>query len=573
MRNDSVPCPAQPNGAVTPRQIWSLYVHELTGGEAVYETLRALGVEHVFGIVSVHNIPIYDAILRGGGIMPIGVRHEQGALHAADGYSRATGKLGVAITSTGPGATNSMTGLFEASFASSRVLMITGQIDSTYYGKGRGFLHEAESQLAMLRTVTGHAESVRRPEEIGHAIFRAASDVMTGRPRPAAVEIPIDFQYARAEIDIPAVEGWPQPRPARDAIERAAALLREAKRPIIWSGGGVISADASASLVKLAEALQPPVFTSVNGRGAIPEDHPLAMGPLPQQPQFAEVIDNADVVLAVGTRFQGGATRNWSLKIPGTLIHLDADPGVIGRSYAADVPVVGDARLGLAAILQSVDSREPGDPAFVERAQAIRDEVREQIRRDIGPDYTAIMDTMRELLPRDANIVRDATVPAYLWGNRAIPILEPRTSMHPTSAAIGPALPLAIGAAIGSGKKTAIIQGDGGFMLNIGELATAVQYNLPIIVCIFNDRGYGVLRSIEGRTFEGRQFGVDLATPDFAMVARGMGMQGEAVSGADSFRKAFIRAMDTNGPVLLDIDMSVLAPMGGLGTPPPRAKG
>lgn len=546
-------------------------MREITGGDAVYETLRGLGVEHVFGIVSVHNIPMYDAILRGGGIMPVGVRHEQGALHAADGYSRATGKLGVAITSTGPGATNSMTGLFEASFASSRVLMITGQIDSTFYGKGRGFLHEAENQLQMLRTVTGRTESIRRPEEIGETIFRAAADVMTGRPRPAAVEIPVDFQYARADINIPAVEGWPQPRPPRAAIEQAAELLRGAKRPIIWAGGGVITADASASLVKLAEALRAPVFTSINGRGAIPEDHPLAMGPLPQQPQFAPVIDDADVVLAVGTRFQAGATRNWTLKIPGKLIHLDADPGVIGRSYVPEVAIAGDARLGLAAILQSLDGRDAGDAAFLDRAQAIRDGVREQIRRDIGPDYSAIMDSMRELLPEDGNIVRDATVPAYLWGNRAIPILKPRTSLHPTSAAIGPALPLAIGAAIGSGKKTAIIQGDGGFMLNIGELATAVQYNLPVIICVFNDRGYGVLRSIEGRTFEGRQFGVDLATPDFAMVARGMGMHGEVVSGVDAFRDAFGRAVAADGPVLLDIDMSVLEPMAGLGSPPPKA--
>ncbi|MBN9492156.1 thiamine pyrophosphate-binding protein [bacterium] len=547
-------------------------MREMTGGDAVYETLRALGVEHVFGIVSVHNIPIYDAILRGGGITPIGVRHEQGALHAADGYARATGKLGVAITSTGPGATNSMTGLFEASFASSRVLMITGQIDSTYYGKGRGFLHEAENQLPMLRTVTGHAESVRRPEEIGAAIFRAATSVMTGRPRPAAVEIPVDFQYARAEIDVPAVEGWPQPRPPRAALEQAATLLRKAKRPIIWAGGGVVTADASASLVKLAEALNAPVFTSVNGRGAIPEDHPLSMGPHPQQPQFTPVIDEADVVLAVGTRFQGGATRNWTLKIPGKLIHLDADPGVLGRSYTPDVAIAGDARLGLAAILQSLNGAPGADPAFLERAQSIRDEVRAQIRDDIGADYTAIMDSMRELLPRDANIVRDATVPAYLWGNRAIPILEPRTSIHPTSAAIGPALPLAIGAAIGSGKKTAIIQGDGGFMLNIGELATAVQYNVPIIICVFNDRGYGVLRAIEGRTFEGRQFGVELATPDFAMVARGMGMPGETVSGVKAFHDAFASAVVADGPVLLDIDMDVLTPMAGLGTPPPKAK-
>lgn len=546
-------------------------MREMTGGEAVYETLRALGVEHVFGIVSVHNIPIYDAIFRGGGITPISVRHEQGALHAADGYARATGKLGVAITSTGPGVTNSMTGLFEAAFASSRVLMITGQVDSVYYGKGKGFLHEADNQLPMLRTVAGIAESVRRPEEVAETIFRVASTVMTGRPQPGVVEIPVDFQYAKADIDIPATEGFPRMKPARDGIERAGALLRDAKRPVIWAGGGVVTADASQALTALAEKLGAPVFTSTTGRGAIPEDHPLAMGPLPQQPQFTETFDEADVVLAVGTRFQGGATRNWTVKLPGKLIHIDADPAVIGRNYPAEVAVIGDAGLALAQLTPLIDGREPSEPAFIERAQEIRDGVRDQIRKQIGPDYTAIMDTMRELLPRDGNIVRDATVPAYLWGNRAIPILAPRTSLHSTSAAIGPGLPLAIGAAIGSGTKTALIQGDGGFMLNIGELSTAVQHNVPIIVCLFNDRGYGVLRSIEATTFEGRQFGVELATPDFAMVARGMGMHGEPVKSAHEFRDAFARALKHDGPVLLDIDMTQLVPMAGLGSPPKPA--
>ncbi len=544
-------------------------MEQMTGGEAVYESLRALGVEHIFGIVSVHNIPIYDAILRGGGITPISVRHEQGAVHAADGYARATGRLGVAITSTGPGAANAMPGLFEAGFASSRVLMITGQIESGFYGKGKGFLHEAERQVDMLRAVCRRVESVRRTEEIGETVVRVARDVSTGRPQPGAVEIPIDLQYAAADVDIPHVESWPRVRPQEGAIAAAATALREAERPVIWAGGGVITAGAAAELRRLAEVLNAPVFTSVNGRGAIPEDHPLAMGPLTADPRLEEVLTEADVVFAVGTRFQGQATRNWTLKLPGTLVHLDADPAVIGRSYPAAVPVVGDARLGLAGILRGMDGAR-AKPEFAERARQARDAARAAIRADIGPDYAAIMDVMRELLPRDAVIVRDATVPAYLWGNRLLPIYEPRTSIHPTSAAIGPGLPLAIGAAVGSGRKTALIQGDGGFMLSIGELATAVQHKVPVIVCVFNDRGYGVLRTIQARMFEGRQTGVDLATPDFAMVARGMGMQGETVKGVEQFREAFARAVAADGPVLLDIDMTVLKPMVGLGGGQPR---
>jgi len=541
----------------------------MTGGEAVYETLRALGVDTVFGIVSVHNIPIYDAIHRGGGITAVAVRHEQGAVHAADGYARVTGRLGVAITSTGPGVTNGVTGLFEAGFASSRVMMIAGQIDSAYYGKGKGFLHEAENQLPLLRTVTGRTESVRRPEEIGEAVFRVAQDINTGRPRPGAVEIPIDFQYAKAEIDIPHVEAWPRKAPDRDAVSRAVEAIRNAKKVVIWAGGGVLTAGAEGELSQLAEALQAPVFTTGNGRGSLPEDHPLCMGPLTAQPGVGETLADADVVVAVGTRFQAGQTRNWTLPLGGKLIHLDADPGVIGRNYRADVAVVGDARLGLAGLLKGVESAR-SDGAFLARAQELRDATRKQIRSEIGPDYESIMDSMRELLPRDGIVVRDATVPAYLWGNRLMPILSPRTSLNPTSAAIGPALPLAIGAAIGSGKKTAVIQGDGGFMLNIGELATAVQYNVPVVTCVFNDGGYGVLRSIEGRTFEGRQFGVELATPDFAMVAQGMGMRAEHVDSAASFREAFGRGLAHDGPYLLDIDMTKLTPMSGLGTPPPK---
>jgi acetolactate synthase-1/2/3 large subunit len=544
-------------------------MREMTGGEAVYETLRSLGVQHVFGIVSVHNIPIYDAIERGGGITPVAVRHEQGAVHAADGYSRATGKLGVAITSTGPGATNGMTGLFEAGFASSRVMMITGQIDSQYYGKGKGFLHEAENQLPMLRTLARVAESVRRPEEIGETITRVASDICTGRPQPGAVEIPIDFQYARAHIDIPHVEAWPRIQPNADALAQAVKALNGSKKTVIVAGGGVITADAAVELVQLAERLDAPVFTSVNGRGAIPEDHRLAMGPLMNLPAFDEVVKAAEVVLAVGTRFQSGATRNWSAPLGARLVHIDADPGVIGRNYRADVAVVADARLGLAGLLKGLDSTQNED-GYAERAREIRDEQRRGVREQIGPDYAAIMDAMRAALPRDGIIARDATVPAYLWGNRLLEVLTPRTSMHPTSAAIGPGLPLAIGAAIGSGRKTALIQGDGGFMLNLAELATAAQYRAPVVVCVFNDRGYGVLRTIEARTFEGRQFGVELNTPDFVAVAKAMGVPGEAVGSAAEFADAFQRGIDADGPYLLDIDMTKLAPMGGLGSPPPR---
>jgi acetolactate synthase-1/2/3 large subunit len=539
----------------------------MTGGEAVVAALKAIGVRHVFGIVSVHNLPIYDAVLRDGTITPIAVRHEQGAAHAADGYARATGELGVAIASTGPGTANTMNGLYEAGFASSRVLLVTGQIETRYYGKGKGFLHEAERQLQMLQSVTRRAESVRRTEDIAAAIFRVATDINTGRPQPGAVEIPIDLQYATAEVDVPAFTGWPVVQPADDALNQAAEILAGARRPVIWAGGGVNQAGANAALVALAERLPAPVVTTIEGRGAIPEDHDLALGATTTARTTGQLIEEADVVLAVGTRFQGNSTRNWDLPIAGQLIHLDADPGVIGRNYRPAVAIVGDARAGLEALAARVTGTSV-DVDFVDRARQARDEARIRSRELIGADYEAIMDTIRDLLPRDANIVRDATVPAYLWGDRLLPIYEPRTSIRPTSAAIGPGLPLALGAAIGSGRRTVLIQGDGGFMLNLGELATAVQYQVPLTVCLFNDGGYGVLRGIQARSFEGRTTGVDLATPDFATIAQGMGMPGTPVKSVEEFRDAFKQAADTDGPALLDIDMAALQPMGGLGARP-----
>jgi acetolactate synthase-1/2/3 large subunit len=534
----------------------------ITGGDAVHHALRALGVDVVFGIPSVHNLPIYDAIGRHGEIRAIGVRHEQGALHAADGYARATGRLGVAITSTGPGATNAMTGLFEAGFASSRVLMLTGQVETRFYGKGKGVLHEAENQLRMLRTVTREAASVASADRIAETIVRLGSNVLRGRPQPAAIEIPVDLQYAEGPYAIPTPDLAPGPLPADEAIAAAVETLRDSQRTLIWAGGGAVTAEAAAALVQLAETLDAPVFTSINGRGVIPESHPLALGCMTAAAQFGTTFEQATCVLAVGTRFKGGATRNFELELGGRLIHVDADPQVIGRNYGADVAVVADARLALEAFNAHLGGDAPrNDAQFNAGALEVAAAVRERTRVQIGADHAAIMDHMRRALPDAANIVRDATIPGYAWGDRLIEIRRPRTSSHPASTAIGPGLPLAIGTAVGSGQVTALIQGDGGFMLNIGELATLKALGVPVIVCLFNDAGYGVLRMIAASTFDGRQIGVDLETPDFVKVAEGFGIAAERVVGVEAFEAAFSRAVASAAPALLDIDATALAPI------------
>jgi len=542
---------------------------EMTGGEAVVAALEALGVRHVFGIVSVHNLPIYDAIARRGTITAIGVRHEQAAAHAADGYARVTGELGVVIASTGPGTTNTMTGLFEAGFASSRVLLVTGQIETGYLGKAKGFLHEAEQQRLMLSSLCRRVETVRRTEDIGRAVISVAEDIMAGRPQPGAVEIPIDQQYRRAAVVLPDLRKDSAHAPDADAVAKVAEALSLAKRPVLWAGGGVVSAGAGPALVALAERLGAPVVTTVEGRGAIPEDHPLCLGALTISTPVEAVVTGADLVLAVGTRFQGHSTRNWRLAFGGKLAHLDADPAVIGRNYPTELPVVGDARIGLELLLDAVGAVST-DPGHAEKARTAAATARAQARDRLGADHCQIMDAIRRHAPRDSVIVRDATVPAYVWGDRLLPILQPRTSVRPASAAIGPGLPLALGAAAASGRPTVLIAGDGGFMLHVGELVTAVQHDLPVVICLFNDQGYGVLRGIEARQFDGRNFGVDLTTPDFPALAASMGIQAARAASPAEFEEQFKAAIASGRPALLDIDLLALSPLHFPGSAPPR---
>lgn len=534
-----------------------------TGGDAVVAALEALGVEHVFGIVSVHNLPIVDAIERRGTIRFVPVRHEQAAVHCADGYARASGRLGVALTSTGPGAANAMGALHEAYHASSRVLMITGQSETRWLGKGRGTIHEAERQLDMLRTATRRSDRVEHRADVFDAVVTVARDVLSGRPRPGAVEIPIDLQFAQGEIaDVPLREPVIM-APDAPSVARAADALASARRPLIVAGGGVVSSGASASLVRLAELLEAPVLTSVEGRGSIPEDHRLALGPNGDLARLDPVIAAADVVLAVGTRFQLGSNLQMALSIPGTLIHLDADPGSIDRFHPVDLGIRADAALGLEALLAALGDRDvaESDAEYVQSAREARRQVDADGDAAMGADMRRVVTAIRSSIGRDDIVVKDSTVPSIVWANRHLEVYEPRTTMRPVSAAIGPALPLAIGASLATGRRCVVVQGDGGFMLNLSELATAVQEGVPVTTCVFNDRGYGILRWLQDMMFEGRRAAVNLHTPDFAMLAQSMAMPSFSVASADEFEKVFADAIAISGPSLIDVDITSFEPM------------
>ncbi len=531
----------------------------MTGGQAVAETLALLGVSKVFGIVSVHNLPIYDAISLHPDIQVINVRHEQAAAHAADAYSRVTGELGVILTSTGPGALNAVAGIYEAAFVSSKLLMVTGQIESRFRGKGKGFLHEYEKQPELLSNLCRTVSSVRYAEDISRDMAAVADDIQRGRPQPGAIEIPIDLQYQSADIDLFASRTISRLVPDEALLNQALGLLENAQRPLIWAGGGVNISGASGELTDLAERMGAPVVTTIEGRGAISEAHDLSLGFRTDRRSAAEIFEEADVVLAIGTRFQNYATRVWTLQMPENLIHIDVDPGVIGRNYPAAVPIVADAKMALQELLQGL-SKTAVDEQFLERCRKIKEADEEAIKEEIGPDHSEIVSVIRRLLPEECPVVRDSTVPNYTWGNRLLKILRSRTSIRPAAVAIGPGLPLAMGAAIGSMSHALLIQGDGGLQLSLGELSACAEHQIPVIALVFNDSGYNVLRIIQENVL-GHKHGTELSKINFVTVAQGMGVEAERVEGIAQFEPALARALARSGPSVIEIDMDFLAPI------------
>ena len=478
---------------------------ERTGGEVVVEVLAHAGVEVIFGIPSVHNLPIYDAIRRDGRIRAVGVRHEQSAAGAADGYARTTGRLGVCLTSTGPGAANAMGGLLEAWASSSPVLHLTGQIDSRFLGKKRGFIHEVPDQLGMLARLSKASYRPPSADATADTVARAVVEAMTGRRGPVSVEIPIDFQYASTDSDLQPSQldalAVAAGSPERAEVIRAAEVITASRRPIVWAGGGVVAADAVAEVQRFVRRLGAGLLTSPNGRGVIPESDPACIGNLTWDPDVRALCREADLLVAIGTRFQGTNTENWRMELPERLVQLDIDPAVPGRNYPVEVAVVGDAKRSTTALLEELDRTQApqplAEPGWSDRVAAATRSARERLRGTLGPQV-GLLDALAATVAPGTVVVKDSTVSAYTWGNRLLPVTRPRTSIMPNSFAIGLGLPHALGAAVGSQvPPVVLLVGDGGFLLSATELATVASEALAIVVVVFVDGGYGILRNIQ----------------------------------------------------------------------------
>jgi thiamine pyrophosphate-dependent acetolactate synthase large subunit-like protein len=530
-----------------------------TGGEWVVEALRAEGVRHVFGIPGVHNLAVYDALLRQSDIRHVLARHEAGAAFMADGYARASGRPGVVLVTTGPGATNTLTPLAESWSGSVPVLVLMSDVASGLVGRDLGALHEVPNQIDCFRPVCRMAELVTSTADIPGAIAGAFDLLRTGRPGPIALSIPNDLLTARAEGAIRPGGGRRPPCHAAEVAEAARRLAR-AERPLIVAGGGVVAARAEAELRAVAGRLGAPVVTTVMGRGAVAEDDPLWLGVLPNRRATEPALRAADVVLAVGCRFAARSTQGLLLDLTfaphQTLIHLDLDPTVIGKLFKPALGIVGDAKDGLA---QLADALGPGEAA----ARWDREWLA-QLRVAAGPRYTPevarFIAALRASLPPDGIVVNDQTGVNY-WMEWRFPVLAPRTFLYPVgSATLGYAVPAAIGAQIARpDRRVVAVAGDGGFMFSVNELATAVKYRVPVAFVVMNDGRYGAIRWLQDALF-GRSGEFELTNPDFPALARAFGAAGQRLPDVDALPDALAEAFRRPGPSVLELSLTVEPP-------------
>jgi acetolactate synthase-1/2/3 large subunit len=534
---------------------------QMTGGQAVLRALHREGVSVVFGLPGVQIMGIYDAFYGQSDVRLITVRHEQTTAYMADGYARVTGRPGVALVVPGPGVQNASAALGTAYACSSPVLLLAGQVESDMLGQDKGALHEINDQLDIVRPITKWRRRVLKVEDIPAAIHEAMRQMHSGRPRPTLVEIPPDVLAATAEISFPEPEHYPPPAPDRQGIRRAAELLSQAQKPLIWAGGGVILADAAEELKALAEALGAPVATTPEGKGSLPEDHRLALG-VGYYGHGAPALaaPRADVILAVGTRLTGQMRGHTAPRPPQRLIHLDVDPAVIGKNYPAEVALVGHAKPGLQMLLDAVRTQPP--PAERWPRQEL-----EEIRRDHAawlrqqaPLQCEIIEQLNQVLGDDAVVVSGITNIGY-WSHFALRARKPRSCLNASYfATLGFAFPTALGAKVGAPHRPVVsLSGDGGIMYALPELATAVQYGLNVVALVFADGAFGASKNDQRTRFHGRIVGTEFHNPNFVQVAEAFGAKGIKAE-PDQVGKAVQEALHANRPTLIEVPIPTLAP-------------
>jgi acetolactate synthase-1/2/3 large subunit len=541
-------------------------------GDAIASTLADIGVTTTFGVISIHNMPILDAIGRQSRIRFIPARGEAGAMNMADSYARVSRSLGVVITSTGTAAGNAAGSQVEALTAGSPVLHITTQVDREFMDRDRAAIHDVPRQPDMLKAVSKHYIRAWEPVGTVDALLEAAAIALTPPTGPVTFEIPVDVQ--RLEVTRRKVSGLPvvsvrEPDPSR--LDTLAEMVRHAKRPLLWLGGGARGAAAAATA--LAERGFG-VVTSTNGRAVVPEGHAYSLGAFNMTPDAEEIYAKSDLMIVVGSRLRGNETQNNRMKLP-RLAQIDANPMQAGRNYPVDLFIVGDARLALEGLLTRLPEKLGTDAAFLAELCGARIRAEAALLRTLGP-YVPVAELLCRRVHQNGHPwVRDVTISNSTFGNRYVRLAEPRLGVHALGGGIGQGIAMGIGAAMAGGPAKAItLLGDGGSQLMIGELATAVDSKANVVFIMMNDRGYGVIRNIQDTQYNGRRVYADILTPDFSLICKAVSLPHERVIKISEFESALDRALAAPGPCMIEIDMVAIGPFSeSFAGPPAGAAG
>jgi len=529
---------------------------KLSGAQILCESLLKEGVEVIFGLPGGVVLPLYDTFPQYPQLRHILVRHEQGAAHAADGYARATGRVGVCLATSGPGATNLVTGIANAHLDSSPVVAITGQVARPFIGKDA---FQEVDITGITVPITKHNYLVLDTGSLAGVVKETFHLARSGRPGPVLIDIPRDVFIDQAEfhypskVDLPGYKPTLQGHPAQ--IKKAVKLINEAQRPLIIAGRGVVISGAYAELKQLAETVQMPVVTTLLGIGCFPESHVLSYGMLGMHGMaYANMaVDTADVIMAIGMRFDDRATAKVSAFAPHAhIIHIDIDPAEIGKNVRVDVPVVGDVKTVLTALNKLITPRKHTD--WIQQLDDWRKEHPSiEIRDGEGLLPQFVIRKIYEVTQGEAIIVTGVGQ-NQMWAAQHYCYNKPNRLISSGGlGAMGFELPAAMGAKVGRPDDTVwCVAGDGGFQMTIQELSTIVQENVAVKIAIINNGYLGMVRQWQELFYESRYVATPLSCPDFVKIAEGYCLPGLRVEHKEEVVPAIERAMEHQGPFLID---------------------
>mgnify|MGYP003878111107 CR=1 FL=1 len=538
----------------------------MSGAKALIESLKREKVKVIFGIPGGAILPVYDVLYADSDIKHILMRHEQCAAHAADGYARASGQIGVCMSTSGPGATNLVTGIANAYMDSSPIVAITGQVPRPLIGKDA---FQETDIIGITTPITKCNFQIRSAAEIPKTVKMAFYIASTGRRGPVLIDLPRDVQMEEAEIcfdDKVEFRGYKpvyDPHPLQ--IERAVELLIQAEKPVIVAGGGVIASNACQELVALAELLLAPVATTLMGKGVIPENHPLSVGMLGMHGTVAAnyLVQDADVLLAVGMRFSDRSTGNIKTFCPnGKIIHIDIDSAEIGKNIKPHVPIAADAKRSLQAIYSRLVEKfsRKERSAWLSRVQEFKRMHEDLIKANSGDGVKppALMAEMRNILPNNA-IIATEVGQNQMWAALYLKAYKPRTFISSGGlGTMGFGFPAALGAKVACPDAPVVdVAGDGSFLMTEQDLATSIAWNIPVIVVILNNSVLGMVAQWQ-RLFYGRKYSaVELkGIPDFVKLAEAYGAEGVRAQSIEEFRSALKTALNSDVTTVIDVPIS-----------------